>query len=86
MKVKLTYFRPGGKYYSSGEYETRNGHLFNIWDEVKEMRDKNELPDILTNDWIILVEVPEHINDHPKLILPRFLLEAVKSHDLLNEP
>lgn len=31
MKVKLTYFKRSGKYYSEGEYETKMVHMFEIF-------------------------------------------------------
>lgn len=71
MKVKLTYFKPGGKYYGGGEYNTNRKYLNEIWDEVREFRKKDELPGIISGkEFIILIEVPEHMHNHPRLINP----------------
>lgn len=60
MKVKLTYFKPSGKYYSDGVFETDTTPtqkqfdlginikpLYQIWEEVERMRDvTGNLPDL----------------------------------------
>lgn len=68
--VKLTYFKRGGKYYSEGEYETQIEHLFEIFDEVRELLWSKQLPGLMVghSDFITLIEVPDHPNDHPRLI------------------
>ena len=45
--------------------------LFEIWNEVKEMKNKKILPGLVKGAWdyIISVDVPNHKNRHPKLIL-----------------
>jgi hypothetical protein len=67
MKVKLTYFKNTGKFYSNGEYNTKLDSLFDIWDEVEYM---DEHPDIIDKwtDGPILVNVPGHKYEHPRLI------------------
>ena len=35
-KIKLTYFKDSGKYYSDGEYESEHEFDFNIYKEVME--------------------------------------------------
>lgn len=35
--VKIMYFKPSGKYYSSGEYETVHDALYRVLSEVEEM-------------------------------------------------
>lgn len=74
MEVKLTYFKDTGKYYSEGEYESVYGidcFLGDVWNEVRRRRSIYKLPNISDGSYfIILVEVPDHPNNHPKLILP----------------
>jgi len=69
-KVKLTYFKEGGKYYSEGEYETQIEPLYEIFDEVREMHRRRQLPGLMVghSDFTTLIEVPDHPNDHPRLI------------------
>jgi hypothetical protein len=69
MKVFLTYFRPYGKYYSEGEYETNEPLLYKIWEEVKNMEKHPGLS--LYWNGIISVDVPDHPNTHPCLIVGR---------------
>jgi hypothetical protein len=70
MLVKLTYFKRNGKYYSSGEYQTTQTQLFEIWQEVHDM---TEHPGLLCK-WTegpISIDVPRHRNRHPHLIIYR---------------
>lgn len=70
-KVVLTYFKPTGKYYSEGEYETEKQYMYEVYDEVRQKADNKTLPGICGNDWIILVSVDEnHPNSYPCLIMP----------------
>ncbi len=68
MKVELIYFKSTGKYYTEGEYETEKPQLYEIWDEVQSLRKTKSLPGILGDEWIILVNVPGHPHEHPKLL------------------
>lgn len=69
MLVKLTYFKRSGKYYACGEYESDELHLFQIWNEVKKMK---EHPGLVCK-WVdgpISVDVPDHPFNHPHLVMP----------------
>ena len=67
-KVELTYFKKNGKYYSFGSYKTNKDNLYDIWDEVKDMKLKSKLPGIYGNEWIISIDIPNHEYNHPHLI------------------
>lgn len=68
-KVKLTYFKKSGKYYSEGEYITEKEHMFEIFDEVSNMRVSSKLPGTSHGaDFIVFVECPGHENEFPALI------------------
>lgn len=71
MKIKLTYFRKGGKYYSDDEYETSFKDLYDVWDEVREKRRMGVLPGLMKDacEFIILIDAPEHEHNHPRLIV-----------------
>lgn len=71
MRVELTYFKRTGKYYSEGEYSTDWADLGDIWAEVRRMNSEGHLPGLVEGSvgWIILVSVPAHHHDHPRLIL-----------------
>lgn len=67
-RVKLTYFKKSGKYYTDGEYMTSKLWMYEIIDEVKEMKRQNKLPGI--GGLKIHIEVEEeHPNGYPCLIL-----------------
>lgn len=72
MKVELTYFKPSGKYYSSGEYDTDPKPLFRIFEEVADKARTRNLPGLMVghSEFIVLVEVPEHEHAYPCLVLP----------------
>lgn len=66
MKVKLTYFKETGKYYSEGEYESEERYP---WDVHKEVRQMKKLPGLVEHwDGHILVETDYEFNV-PQLIL-----------------
>ncbi len=69
-KVKLTYFKPGGKYYSCGSYISEQTAIHNIFFDVREMRNNKTLPDLVKGHsrFYVLINVPDHPHDHPRLI------------------
>lgn len=68
-EVKLTYFKMGGKYYTEGSYESEKAQIFEIHEEVREMKANGTLPGISIDDHIVHVEVPDHPDNHPRLII-----------------
>lgn len=71
MKVKLTYFKRTGKFYSEGEYETECEHMYQIFREVRQLWEARRLPGLCENhsDFIVLIGVPDHEHDYPHLIV-----------------
>ena len=71
MKVKLTYFKTTGKYYSEGECETNKEHLHEIFRDIRILSDYKKLPGLVEghSDFITLIDVPEHKHNHPHLII-----------------
>jgi len=72
MKVDLTYFKPSGKYYGEGQYETKEPVLYKIWEEVDDMQRQRQLPGLIagSHGWIISIDVPDHEHRHPRLRMP----------------
>jgi hypothetical protein len=74
LEVQLTYFKKTGKYYENGTFSvlaTRS--LLDIWQDVQEMRDGGRLPDLVEGagrEFIILINVPGHEHEHPRLLMP----------------
>jgi hypothetical protein len=69
FKVKLTYFKPNGKFYSTGSYNSNKEFMFQISDEVAHMALENCLPDLNgPSKFVILIQVPDHPHSHPHLI------------------
>lgn len=70
MKVKLTYFKYSGKYYSNGEYDSDKEFIYQIIDEVSQKVNLGRLPGLVegANEFIVLVEVPDHEHNHPTLL------------------
>lgn len=71
FRVKLTYFRPSGKYYSIAYYTTSKWVLQEIFEEVRELRRQGNLPGLVdfAREFHILVRVRKHPHNHPALIL-----------------
>ena len=71
MKVELNYFKNTGKWYTEASYETNLKDLHSIWNEIRGMKETKELPGLISGhgDLLILVDVPEHPNRHPHLII-----------------
>ena len=69
--VHLTYFKKSGKYYTEGKYTSYKQHLFEIWEEVINLRNDGNLPDLRkgATDFNILIEVPTHPHAHPTIIM-----------------
>lgn len=70
--VHLTYFKPTGKYYSEASVMSAGPELFDIWDDVRTWMRTQCLPGLMAghSEFIVLVEVPDHPNAHPHLMLP----------------
>jgi len=72
MKVCLEYYREiTGKWYADGEYETKLLHMYEIFREVRKMRDARILPGLVRehSKYIVRVEVPGHDANCPHLIV-----------------
>lgn len=71
MKVQLTYFKSIGKYYSSGEYETEEESLIEIWHEIRGMLKQGIRPGLTDghDGFHVLVNVARHEHEHPRLML-----------------
>jgi hypothetical protein len=81
--VYLSYFRESGKWYSDGEYQTEKEYLFEIWEEIKEMRERGECPGLVgcESNWYTLVNVPRHPHRHPHLIGAQTLTNLIDTLD-----
>ena len=72
-RIKLTYFKPSGKYYTDGEYQTERAQWWDVIDEIKEMRRGGKLPGFCEGGgkWsIIHVDGDDHPGGYPVLIMP----------------
>ncbi len=62
MKIKLSYFKASGKWYSDGEYETKCDFGYETWDEVRRMITQRHLPGLVDgcSEFIVLITLPEY--------------------------
>lgn len=69
-KVTLTYFKRSGKWYGEETYETDKTNIFDVHEEVKDMRFYGTLPGISGsgNQFMIHVEVDGPFNV-PKILI-----------------
>lgn len=79
IKVKLTYFKPNGKYYTLGEMEVSGTiHMHDIWNVVDGLISAQQLPGLKEghSEFIVHIEVPRHPHNHPYIMN----VDAVMSH------
>lgn len=65
-QVLLTYFKPNGTYYSDSFYFTNHLTMFEIFEEVEKLESHPGLSCL--HDGLILIEVPDHPDNHPRII------------------
>lgn len=66
--VWLKYFKKNGTYYTQCKYTTEKLNIFQIYEEVRQMKINKELPGAYGSNHIILIDVPTHPDNCPKLI------------------
>ena len=77
-KVQLTYFRQTGKYLARAEIEITPAHdaITKIWEVIDGMRRLGQLPGLRPGagrDLFVLVDVPNHPQRAPHLVMPPFV-------------
>ena len=72
-KVKLTYFKESGKYYTDETYETDKEMMNDVYDEVRQMQRDGKLPGLVEGggkEFTILITSEGVKHDVPQLIHP----------------
>ena len=70
--IKLTYFKPSGKFYGEGEYWTTQVFMMDVFEEVKQKREDGMLPGMYRGEeFTIHVGHVDHPNGYPALIHPK---------------
>jgi hypothetical protein len=64
MKITLTYFKAGGKYYTEGEHETELNEFYSIIDEVKRLRREGKLPGLVRGADEFMIHLVVHEVPH----------------------
>lgn len=74
-RVNLEIYKPGGKFYTEGHYITKQQHMYEIFQEVREKVLTGRIPGLRegshwsdTETWMVAIRVPGHPNDHPHII------------------
>lgn len=70
------YFRPKGKFLAVAEMTTAQDELIDIWEEIDDMRRLGRLPGLRPmagRDLLIVVDVPDHPQRVPHLVMPPFV-------------
>lgn len=72
LTVELSYFKLSGKWYTDAEYQTGDKPLREIWEEIINKLRANDPPGLFNwhNDFMVLVNVPQHEHAHPIIIMP----------------
>lgn len=65
--VKIDYFKPSGKFYGSGGYETEKELIHQIFEELGGMLREGVRPGMVDghDGFTAVVRVPQHPFDHP---------------------
>jgi hypothetical protein len=73
-RVKLGIFKSTGKWYTDGSYVSKEGSLYEVWDEVRLMQRECRLPGLAPGadqtKFIVYVETPDFPEEAAHLILP----------------
>lgn len=72
------YFRPKGKFLATAEIMIDNAQIVEIWEEIDDMRRLGRLPGLRPGagrDLLIVVDVPNHPQRVPHLVMPPFFDE-----------
>ena len=67
-EIELQYFKPSGKYYTSGTYSTSHIQMYKVHEEVEKMKKDNKLPGITGNEFTIYINAEKHPNGLPIII------------------
>lgn len=71
MKIRFTYFKDTGKYYSEGYREAEKLHLHDMFAEAKQLLDSGVRPGLIDghSGFHVVVDVPEHPLNFPRLFI-----------------
>jgi len=67
VRIELQYFKPSGKYYSSGYLKTDKTAWFEVIDEVKDLTRQRELPGLTPGHSEFIVHM-DHPDFYPAVI------------------
>ena len=74
-KVQLIYFRQTGKFLATAETTIAHDEIVEIWEEVDDIRRLGRLPGLRPGagrDLFIIVDVPDHPQRVPHMVMPPF--------------
>lgn len=90
IQVKLTYFKPNGKFYTQGDFWMKGEgvRLDEIFDLVEQKAIAYKLPGLKEghSDFVVLVDVPHHPHNHPHLINTEAVLMQAKKRLVSLQP
>jgi len=71
MKIELLYFKPHGKYYSTGELEINEAPMYSVIDYVKRLKEEKKLPGLIEghSDFHVVITGNGHPRGFPALLL-----------------
>ncbi len=71
MRVRITYYKHSGKWYSEGFYETKKEFIYEIYDEVRLMLLSGKRPGLVDgfDHFHVVVDCPDSETNVPQLML-----------------
>ena len=88
QKVKLTYFKSHGTYYSNGLYESKSDYHWEIVEEIRILQAKKELPGLIkgSSDFHVLIEIGGSLTLLPiNIIKPYLILDSADLEKYLKD-
>jgi len=81
MKVKITYYKYTGKFYTEEEIDMEDGLEINeVWNRVKKMMEDGKWPGLTEGNnhyFFTTIDAPDAENSHPRMIVPRSWIGAI---------
>jgi hypothetical protein len=79
IKVIVQSFKPSGKYYTTGEYQSSCLHMYQVFEEVTRNAIAGRIPGLVDDaawtrepnriDWVLHVDAPDFESGYPCVIL-----------------
>lgn len=67
-EIKLEYFKSSGKYYTEGEFTTKESEPNKIFEKVCKLKSAHKLPGVAWGDFTVYIDATNHPNGFKKIL------------------